>query len=101
VTHAATWQQKLAADFPSLKTLDIFEIFSSTETYFPCLFYYLPVQQQVDLNHRYQSAKIDCLSFVCVPATSAAHYRLLFFFLLQLFTVLMKKTRIVKQSIYS
>ncbi len=41
------------------------------------------------------------LKFCYVPATSAAHNRLLFFFLLQLFTVLMKKTRAVKQSIYS
>ncbi len=31
-------------------------------------------------NHRYQKAKIDCLSFVYVPATSAAHNKLLFFF---------------------
>ncbi len=45
--------------------------------------------------------KIDCLSFVYVPATSAAHNRLLFFFfLLQPFTVLMKKTCAVKQSIF-
>ena len=35
-----------------------------------------------------ESPKIDCLSFVYVPATSAAHYRLLFcFFLLRPFTV--------------
>jgi len=35
-----------------------------------------------------------------VPATSAAHNRLLFFsFLLRPFIVLMKKTRAVKQSI--
>jgi hypothetical protein len=31
-------------------------------------------------NHRYRSAKIDCLSFVYVPATSAAQNMLLFFF---------------------
>ncbi len=31
-------------------------------------------------KHRYRSAKIDCLSFVYVPATSAAHNRILFFF---------------------
>jgi len=39
-----------------------------------------------------------------VPATSAAHNRLLFFFLLQPFTVLMKQTRpavrAIKQSIF-
>jgi hypothetical protein len=45
-----------------------------------------------------KGAKIDCLSFVYVPATSAAHNRPLF--LLQPFTVLMKKTRAVKQSIF-
>jgi len=51
--------------------------------------------------HRYRKAKIDCLSFVYVPTTSAAHNRLLFFFfLLRPFTVLMKKTRAVKQSIF-
>ncbi len=45
--------------------------------------------------------KIDCLSFVYVPATSAAHNRLLFFFLLlRPFTVLMKNTRAIKQSIF-
>ncbi len=45
--------------------------------------------------------KIDCLSFVYVPATSAAHNRLFFLlFLLRLFTVLMKKTHAVKQSIF-
>jgi hypothetical protein len=55
-----------------------------------------------NLVHRYRSAKIDCLSFVYVPATSAAHNRLLFFFfLLRPFTILMKKARVVKQSIYS
>jgi hypothetical protein len=48
-----------------------------------------------------KGTKIDCLSFVYVPATSAAHNRLLFFFfLLRLFTVLMKKTRAVKHSIF-
>ncbi len=52
-------------------------------------------------NHRYRKAKIDCLRFVYVPATSAAHNRLLFFFfLLRPFTVLMKKTRAIKQSIF-
>jgi len=41
------------------------------------------------------------LKFCYVPATSAAHNRLLFFlFLLRPFTVLMKKTRAVKQSIF-
>jgi len=45
--------------------------------------------------------KIDCLSFVYVPAASAAHNRLLFFFILQRpFTELMKKIRAVKQSIF-
>ncbi len=40
------------------------------------------------------------LKFCYVPATSAAHNRLLFFFfLLRPFTVLMKKTHAVKQSI--
>ncbi len=44
---------------------------------------------------------MDCLSFVYMPATSAAHNRLLFFFfLLRPFTVLMKKTRVIKQSIF-
>jgi hypothetical protein len=53
------------------------------------------------LKHRYRKAKIDCLSFVYVPATSATHNRLLFFFfLLRPFTVLMKKTRAIKQSIF-
>ncbi len=46
-----------------------------------------------------KGAKIDCLSFVYVPATSAAHDRLLFYFLLRPFTVLMKKTCAVKQFI--
>ncbi len=50
---------------------------------------------------RYRKAKIDCLSFVYVSASSAAHNRLLFFFfLLRPFTVLMKKTRPIKQSIF-
>ncbi len=31
------------------------------------------------LEHRYQKPKIDCLSFVYVPATSAAHNSLLLF----------------------
>jgi hypothetical protein len=43
--------------------------------------------------------KNKLLKFCYVPATSAARNRLLFFFLLQPFTVLMKQTRIVKQSI--
>ncbi len=48
-----------------------------------------------------KGTKIDCLSFVYVPATSAAHNRLLFFlFLLWPFTALMKKTSAVKQSIF-
>ncbi len=47
-----------------------------------------------------EGAKIDCSSLFIVPATSAAQNRLLFFFfLLWPFTVLMKKTRAVKQSI--
>jgi len=33
----------------------------------------------LSLDHRYRKAKIDCLSFVYVPATIAAHNRLLFF----------------------
>jgi hypothetical protein len=45
-----------------------------------------------------KGAKIDCLSFVYVPATSTAHYKASF--LLQPFTVLMKKTHAVKQSIF-
>ncbi len=40
------------------------------------------------------------LKFCYVPITSAAHNRLLFFFWLQPFTVLMKQTRAVKQSIF-
>jgi len=44
-----------------------------------------------------EGAKIDCSSLFIVPATSAAQNRLLF--LLWLFTVLMKKTHAVKQSI--
>jgi len=56
----------------------------------------------IGFKHRYRSAKNRLLKFCYVPATSAAHNRLLFFsFLLQLFTVLMKKTHAVKQSIYS
>ncbi len=47
-----------------------------------------------------KGAKIDCLSLVYVPATCAAHNSLLFFFLLRPFTVLMKKTRTIKQSIF-
>jgi len=64
-----------------------------------CLSWYLPVSL---ISKAQKSPKIDCLSFVYVPATSAAHNRVLFcffFFLLRPFTVLMKKTRAVKQSI--
>ncbi len=51
-------------------------------------------------NHRYRRPKIDCSSLFIVPATSAAQNRLLFiFFLLRPFTVLMKKTRAIKQYI--
>ncbi len=47
-----------------------------------------------------EGIKIDCSSLFVVPATSAAQNRLLFFFfLLRPFTVLMKKTRAIKQSI--
>jgi hypothetical protein len=47
-----------------------------------------------------KGVKIDCSSLFIVPATSAAQNRLLFFFfLLRPFTVLMKKTHAVKQSI--
>jgi hypothetical protein len=47
-----------------------------------------------------EGVKIDCSSLFIVPATSAAQNRLLFFFfLLRPFTVLMKKTRAIKQSI--
>jgi hypothetical protein len=53
----------------------------------------------VSVYHRYRRRKNRLLKFVYVPATSAAHNRLLFFFLLRPFTVLMKKTRAVKQSI--
>ncbi len=50
--------------------------------------------------HRYRRHKNRLLKFVYVPAASAAHNRLLFFsFLLRPFTVLMKKTRAIKQSI--
>jgi hypothetical protein len=56
-------------------------------------------------NHRYRKAQNILLKFCYVPATSAAHNRLLFFlFLLQPFTVLMKQTRqavrAIKQSIF-
>ena len=47
-----------------------------------------------------EGVKIDCSSLFIVPATSAAQNRLLFFFLLRPFTVLMKKTHAVKQSIF-
>ena len=54
------------------------------------------------LLHRYRKMKNRLLKFCYVPATSAAHNRLIFFlFLLQSFTVLMKQTRqavrIIKQ----
>jgi hypothetical protein len=45
-----------------------------------------------------ETHKNRLLKFCYVPANSAAHNRLLF--LLQLFTVLMKKTRAIKQSIF-
>ncbi len=50
----------------------------------------------IDIERR----KNILLKFCYVPATSAAHNRLLFFFLLRPFTVLMKQTRAVKQSIF-
>ncbi len=54
----------------------------------------------IDIERR----KNRLLMFCYVPATSAAHNRLLFFFLLRPFTVLMKQTRqavhAVKQSIF-
>jgi hypothetical protein len=43
----------------------------------------------IDIERR----KNRLLKFCYVPATSAAHNRLLFFYLLRLFTVLMKQTR--------
>ncbi len=56
--------------------------------------------QRGRLVHRYRRRKTDCSSLFIVPATSAAQNRLLFFFfLLRPFTVLMKKTRAIKQSI--
>ena len=52
--------------------------------------------------HRYRKVQNRLLKFCYVPATSAAHNRLLF--LLRPFTVLMKQTRqvvrAVKQSIF-
>jgi hypothetical protein len=55
--------------------------------------------------HRYRKMKNRLLKFCYVPATSAAHNRLLFFlFLLLPFTVLMKQTRqavrVIKKSIF-
>jgi hypothetical protein len=51
-----------------------------------------------------ESHKNRLFKFCYVPATSAAHKRLLFFFLLLPFTVLMKQTRqavhAIKQSIF-
>ncbi len=52
--------------------------------------------ESIDIERR----KNKLLKFCYVPATSAAHNRLLFFFLLRPFTVLMKQTRIVKQPIF-
>jgi hypothetical protein len=58
-------------------------------------------ENSIDIERR----KNRLLKFCFVPATSAAHNRLLFFsFLLQPFTVLMKQTRqavcTIKQSIF-
>ena len=50
----------------------------------------------IDIERR----KNRLLKFCYVPTTSAAHNRLLFFFWLRPFTVLMKQTRAVKQSIF-
>jgi len=47
-----------------------------------------------------ERCKNRLLKFCYVPATSAAQNRLLFFFLVRPFTVLMKQTRAVKQSIF-
>jgi hypothetical protein len=64
--------------------------------YFP----WLPCGYVCVVSIDIEGAKIDCLSFVYVPTTSAAHNRLLFFFLLRPFIVLMKKTHDAKQSIF-
>jgi hypothetical protein len=47
-----------------------------------------------------ERCKNRLLKFCYVPATSEAHNRLLFFFLLQPLTVLMKQTCAIKQSIF-
>jgi hypothetical protein len=61
-----------------------------------CYTILVPMQTQtIDIERR----KNRLLKFCYVPATSAAHNRLLFFFLLQLFTVLMKQTRQVVRAI--
>ncbi len=53
-------------------------------------------------EYRYRKAKNRLIKFCYVPATSAAQNRLLFFFfLLRLFTVLMKQTRQALSSLYS
>ncbi len=59
-------------------------------------FWYLPVFSERS-HHRYRRRKNRLLKFAYVPTTSAAHNRLLF--LLRPFTVLMKKTCAIKQSI--
>jgi hypothetical protein len=46
-----------------------------------------------------EAQKIDCLSFVMCPLLAQLIIGI-FSFLLQLFTVLMKKTRAIKQSIF-
>ncbi len=68
---------------------------------FKQLFTFLKCAVPIDIGRR----KNRLLKFCYVPATSAAHKRLLFFFyLLRPFTVLMKQTRqavrAVKQSIF-
>ncbi len=57
--------------------------------------------KQFEASIQISKRKNRLLKFCYVPATSAAHTRLLFFFLLQTFTVLMKRTCAIKQSIYS
>ncbi len=51
-------------------------------------------------SHRYRSVKIDCLSFVMCPLVQLIIGFFSFFFLLRPFTVLIKKTRAIKQSIF-
>ncbi len=53
----------------------------------------------IGLNHRYRRAKIDCLSFAMCPLLAQLIIGF-FSFLQQPFTVLMKKTRVIKQSIF-